>query len=70
MKAALTVSFRDNTAPKSAALQHLEAPLLIQYATQGFEVRCRSEKTKTEMTVALHKDPHPSAKTLGAISEF
>ena len=57
-------------ATRSAKLQHPEAPLLMQYLTQGCEVSCGRIWTKTEMATAVNRKPHPTERTPGAISAF
>ena len=53
--------------PRGIALRHPAAPLLQSYATTGCPVDCGRPWTKEELTLAVQKGPHPSAKTQKAI---
>ena len=67
LEAALLVKFKGQMEPRSDEFQHPAAPIIIQYVTQGCEVSCGREWTKTHMEVAANKGSHPSAWTQDTI---
>ena len=51
-------------------MQQPEAPNLLQYSTQGCEASCELAWTKIEISEAVNRGPHPSARTTDAISSL
>ena len=70
LEALISVNFRGQMAPRSYALQHPEAPFIMQYAIQICEVSFGRAWIETEMVAALNRGPHPSVRTQDAIAAF